>query len=251
MSVGSTLALAIAGARWAAGEVPFPHLPGFLLTLLAGVFEAIYFVSLARAMERGSLGPIYTISRGGAVLVVWPLSIVLYAEAATLRSTIGSAVVLAGLALSSLGMSRKPGAADSRGAILYAIASAVGIAGYHLAYKAALRDDANPSAIFGVSLGLSAAISLVRLGRAGRAAYVAILRARTARVVAMGLLCGGSFLILMEALARGGSGYVLTLRNTSVLFAAGMAYLIGERPRRPELFGAAFVAAGATLMAWP
>ncbi|MCX5746234.1 MAG: EamA family transporter, partial [Proteobacteria bacterium] len=67
----------------------------------------------------------------------------------------------------------------------------------------------------------------------------------------MGLLCGGSFLILMEALARGGSGYVLTLRNTSVLFAAGMAYLIGERPRRGEVIGAALVAAGAALMAWP
>jgi len=54
----------------------------------------------------------------------------------------------------------------------------------------------------------------------------------------------------MEALAIGGSGYVLTLRNTSVLFAAGMAWLIGERPSRIELGGAVLVAAGAALMAW-
>ena len=65
----------------------------------------------------------------------------------------------------------------------------------------------------------------------------------------MGLVCGGSFLILMEALARGGSGYVLTLRNTSVLFAAIMAYAIGERPGRAELAGAALVAGGAVVMA--
>jgi uncharacterized membrane protein len=65
----------------------------------------------------------------------------------------------------------------------------------------------------------------------------------------MGLMCGGSFLILMEALARGGAGYVLTLRNTSVLFAVAMAWWIGERPRRAEVAGAALVAAGATLLA--
>ena len=65
----------------------------------------------------------------------------------------------------------------------------------------------------------------------------------------MGLMCGGSFLILMEALARGGPGYVLTLRNTSVLFAMAMAWRIGERPRRAEVAGAALVAVGATLLA--
>ncbi|HEX3480396.1 MAG TPA: EamA family transporter, partial [Kofleriaceae bacterium] len=69
------------------------------------------------------------------------------------------------------------------------------------------------------------------------------------RLVTMGLVCGGSFLILMEALARGGAGYVLTLRNTSVLFAMGMAWRIGERPRRAEVVGAALVAAGAVLVA--
>jgi drug/metabolite transporter (DMT)-like permease len=42
---------------------------------------------------------------------------------------------------------------------------------------------------------------------------------------------------------------VLTLRNTSVLFAAAMASVIGERPGRTEVAGAALVAAGAALMA--
>ena len=43
---------------------------------------------------------------------------------------------------------------------------------------------------------------------------------------------------------------MLTLRNTSVLFAVGIAWLIGDRPRPFELVGAAPVAAGATLIAW-
>jgi drug/metabolite transporter (DMT)-like permease len=43
---------------------------------------------------------------------------------------------------------------------------------------------------------------------------------------------------------------VLTLRNTSVLFATMLALFVGERPARAEISGAALVAGGAVLMAW-
>ncbi|MBA3539184.1 MAG: EamA family transporter [Deltaproteobacteria bacterium] len=247
--VGSMLAAVIAIVRWALGEVPFGTVEALVWTIVAGGFEAVYFVSLARAMDRGTLGPVYTISRGGAVLAVWPLSIALFEEVVTVRSSVGSAVVLVGLALSGLGVNSGTGKGRS-GAIGYAVASAMGIAGYHLSYKAALRAEGNPSAVFALSLGLAAGISLVRLGGEGRRIWFALVKRRAPRVLAMGILCGGSFLILMEALARGGSGFVLTLRNTSVLFAALLAWVIGERPKPAELFGAAFVAAGAVLMAW-
>lgn len=77
-----------------------------------------------------------------------------------------------------------------------------------------------------------------------------MLRARLARVVAMGLICGTSFLVLIQALASGGAGFVLTSRNTSVLFAVILAALIGERPGRAQVSGAVLVAGGAILMAW-
>lgn len=247
ITCASLFAGLIAAARWAAGAVPFPTNEAIVWTLVAGVAEALYFTTLARALEVGRLGAVYTVSRGGAVLVVWPLSIVLYQEVATVTSSAGSALVLLGLVLSSVGSASGANRAHRAG-IAWAVACAVSIAGYHLAYKAALRSGANPSATFAVSLGLSAVISLIRIGAPGRRTLVAVVRARTFRIVLMGVVCGGSFLILMEALARGGSGYVLTLRNTSVLFAAGLAWTIGERPRRSEWIGAVFVAAGAVLM---
>jgi len=237
IAVASLFACAIAAIRWVLGEPPFPTSAAFAYTMLAGVFEAVYFMTLARALELGRLGAVYTVSRGGAVLVVWPVSIALFAEIVTLTSATGSALVLAGLVLSSLGATA--GGTRAHGA---------GIAGYHLAYKAALLAEGSTSATFGVSLALSALLSVVRLGAPGRRRLVEVVRTRAARVALMGIVCGGSFLILMEALALGGSGYVLTLRNTSVLFAAGMALVIGERPRRAEVAGAALVAAGAVLM---
>jgi drug/metabolite transporter (DMT)-like permease len=246
--VGSLLAAAIAVWRGLEGDVAFETPWALGYTIVAGLFEAVYFATLARALDRGRLGPVYTVSRGGAILVVWPLSIVLYHELVTWQSATGSAVVVAGLALSGLGVHGADRSGGGRSGIAWAAACAASIAGYHLAYKAALREGASGPAVFGLSLGLSALISLVRLGRPGRAALVELLRIRAPRVALMGILCGGSFLILMEALVRGGSGYVLTLRNTSVLFAAGLAFTIGERPARAELVGAALVATGAVLM---
>jgi drug/metabolite transporter (DMT)-like permease len=247
ITVASLFACVIASVRWALGEVPFATNEALWWTIAAGAFEAVYFMTLAKALELGRLGAVYTVSRGGAILVVWPLSILWFAEAVTLTSTLGSITVLAGLALSSVG-STAGGNRDHRAGILWAAACAASIAGYHLAYKAALLAGGNPSATFAVSLSLSALISIVRIGGDGRRTFVDLVKTRWWRLGLMGLVCGGSFLILMEALARGGSGYVLTLRNTSVLFAAALAFMIGERPGHSEMVGAALVAAGATLM---
>lgn len=265
IAVATAVAAAVAGVRWAAGEVLFASWRGVGFTLLAGLMEAAYFATLGKAMELGKLGVVYTISRGGAVLAVWPLSIALFGEAAKLPALMGSLVVVGGLALSGLGGVRRPrgagaasaaGAADTSGvagrsgAVSWSVACAMSIAGYHLAYSAALREAVNPSACFALSLALSVAINATRLGRAGRMTGVReMVQQRWPRWMVMGVVASGSFLVLLEALARGGAGYVLTLRNTSVLFAVAMAWRIGEPPARTEVAGAALVALGATLMA--
>ena len=46
-----------------------------------------------------------------------------------------------------------------------------------------------------------------------------------------------------------GAGVVTTLRNTSILFAQGLAFLLGERPTRLGVIGALLVTAGAVLLA--
>lgn len=250
--VATVFAAVIATVRWELGETPFAAWSGVGFTVLAGACEAAYFATLARAMELGTLGVVYTISRGGAVLAVWPLSIALFGEIATGPAIAGSVLVLAGLALSGFGAGGT-GRGNQRGAVAWASACAMSIAGYHLAYKAALLHGVNPSACFALSLGVAASINLTRLLRVNPGVFQelgALVRRRWPRLLVMGLVCGGSFLILMEALAIGGSGFVLTLRNTSVLFAVGMARLIGDRPRPFELVGAAAVAAGAALMTW-
>ena len=250
VGAATVLAIGIAAVRWGLGEAPFATAASLGWALAAGVLEVAYFTSLARALEAGPLGPVYTISRGGAVLLVWPLSIAVFGEVVTVPALAGSAIVFLGLALSSAGLPRRDATSARRGALAWAIACAVSIAGYHLAYKASLGEGGSPSAVFAVALFVATAINAARLGGEGRRIAAAIVRTRTARVCLMGLICGGSFLILMEALDAGGAGFVLTLRNTSVLFAIALAWAVGDRPRRPQVAGAILVAAGAVLMAW-
>lgn len=248
VGAATLLAIAVAAVRWGLGEPPFTSATALGWAVAAGVLELVYFAALARALEAGPLGPVYTISRGGAVLLVWPISIAVFGETLSVPALAGSAIVLGGLALSGARTGQHRAAHNA--AVAWAIACAAAIAGYHLAYKAALSAGGEPSAVFAVALAVATAINVLRLGGEGRRAAAAILRGRFVRVVVMGAVCGGSFLILMEALASGGAGFVLTLRNTSVLFATGLAAAIGERPRHAQIAGALLVAGGAVLMAW-
>ncbi len=248
ISVAAMFACVIAGIRWGLGDDPFESLASVGYTAIAGVFEAVYFATLAIAMDRGKLGAVYTISRGGAVLVVWPMSILLFDEVVTGTSSSGSAIVLLGLVLAGVGAHQSKRGEGRSSGVGWASACAASIAGYHLSYKAALSSGGSASAVFGTSLAFAAILRILWLGRSGRVELAGVFRRRFPRVLLMGLTCGGSFLILMEALARGGSGFVLTLRNTSVLFAAVLAWGIGERPVRTEFLGAALVAIGAVVM---
>jgi drug/metabolite transporter (DMT)-like permease len=246
VAVASGFALVVASIRFGVtGVPPFATVASLLWSLLAGFLEWLYFIALARALAIGPLGTVYTISRGGAVIAIWPASVALLGEPLTLLGAIGSGIVCLGLAATShTGGDNRTG---QRSAIAWAAACAVAIAGYHLAYKVGLRAGASPSASFGVSLAFASCINFARLGGVPRE----VLRARLARILIMGLVCGGSFLLLIEALAGDGAGTVLTLRNTSVLFAIGFAAIIGERPRALQIGGAVLVTAGAVLIAWP
>jgi drug/metabolite transporter (DMT)-like permease len=86
------------------------------------------------------------------------------------------------------------------------------------------------------------------IGRARRAAAVAELRAAPLAIVGAGLVCTLGFVLFVRAMAHGGAGVLTTLRNTSILFAQGLALLAGERPKRLALVGAVVVTAGAVLL---
>ena len=125
---------------------------------------------------------------------------------------------------------------------------AAGIAGYHLCYDRALAGGGAPAPIFAIALGV--AWPLAWLATRLRGGTAPLTPRSAARWTLAGVVCAGSFLLFLAGLAATGAGAALTLRNTSVVFAQAIALLMGERPPRRQLAGAALVVLGASLVAW-
>jgi uncharacterized membrane protein len=239
MGVSALAGGAAAAVQVALGIVPVPNLAALGWAALAGVAEGIYFIALARGLTLGPLGPVYTVSRGGAVVLVWPVSVLIFGEPVVGLAIAGTAVVLVGMAVSGA----ERGA--SRAAIGWGLLAAVNIAGYHLAYKTALAAGATAPGVFVVAMVIATSFSLLRRVRLGRPVDAL---PRRGRLVLIGVVCAASFLLFLIALGQGGAGYVLTLRNTSVLFATGLGWVVGDRPGRRQIAGALLVALGAVLL---
>ncbi|HVP67328.1 MAG TPA: DMT family transporter [Anaeromyxobacteraceae bacterium] len=249
----ASVAIIAAAVVFAAGAIPLAGPPSFTTaravawSISAGLFEGGYFATLALSMREAPLAVAYTIARGGALVAVWPASVLWLGEGVTGPSALGALAVGSGLVL--LG-SEHAGVARARG-VLWAGACALFVAGYHVSYKCALGAGAEPTALFAVALGLALPINLARLGPAGLTRIRSAIRGNGPALAAAGALCTASFLLFLAALARGGAGTVMTLRNASVVFALLLAYAIGERPSRRQVAGTAVVALGALLLAWP
>jgi drug/metabolite transporter (DMT)-like permease len=186
------------------------------------------------------------VARGGALLLVWPVSVLWLGEVVTPWAVAGALVLLGGLVV--MGLSRPSGPVAV--GVAWAAASAACIAGYHVAYKRALAEGAQAPALFTLSLGVALPMLLV-IRRAHLAAVREQLLRRPGLVLATGVLCTLSFALMLVALASSGAGAVLTLRNTSIAFALGLSAMQGERLSRRQLSGAALVLGGAVLLGWP
>ncbi len=248
--VGVTAVAVVLGGLWALGlrGEAFPTRGGWMWGLCAGAWEGVYLFSLARSLRYAPLGLAYTVARGGALLLVWPVSVLWLGEALTPLTVAGAMVLGAGLVVTGL---VRPEGLAARG-IVWAAVSAVFIAGYHVAYKRALGAGAQPPALFALVLSVALPMLLLtRMRGGGQGAVLQQLRLSPLRVLATGGLCTLSVALMLTALAHVGVGAVMTLRNTSIVFALGLAVLQGERPGRRQVSGAVLVVAGAVLLGWP
>lgn len=260
MTVAALVALLIAAALRT--PVPSPKVLGFIAA--AGLLEAGYFVALARALSRAPLGSVYTVVRGGALAVVWPVSLVFLGESVTVERGLGALLVTGGLVATSIAERRAasasatpavvPGAVTAgvakglRSGIFVAAICALFVAGYHLAYKLALSSGGRPEAVNSLSLAIAVILSWIVLSSSRRRRVLRAASVEPIRIVIGGVLGALGFLVFLFAMKSAGAGVVLTLRNVSILFAQAMGYAHGERPARLGWLGVALVTLGAFLL---
>ncbi len=245
VAVLGVLAAAFSFAVIAGALTPAPRFTsrgGVLWTVGAGLFEGLYFVTLAAALARASYGAVYAIARGGALVLVWPAASLLLAEPVTLARAVGAVVVGTGIALVALASWGRA----SRSGVVMASACAAAIAGYHLCYDRALAAGAAPAPVFAVALGV--ALPMVWASARASGGMGAVDRRSLGRWTIAGALATASFLLFLAGLSRSGAGVALTLRNTAVVFAQVLALALGERVPGRQAVGSALVLAGAAIV---
>ncbi len=196
------------------------HLPWLVL---AGVGEAAYVFSLGMAYARGDLALTYTVSRATALMFIWPLSLAAFH---TLPSWLAGGATLA--VVLGIALTRKPGAqSDTRWHLGWTLLTGASVALYHTGYKGAVGDGASPVLAFVGAISLAVPLLLFTVGKEVRAQIPSLVK--EPRMVAAGLLCAISFLLMLEALTTAESGRILGVRNVSVGFALLFALFLGER----------------------
>jgi len=239
-------AVAFAAAAALAGRSPaFATRDALGWAVGAGLFEGLYFVTLAAALVRAAYGIVYAIARVGAMLVVWPVSPWLLHEAVTARGVAGAVVVATGLVL----VATSGGTRASRAGLLLAALCAASIAGYHLCYDRALATGALPGPLFAVALAVALPFVLASSWRAARGIARWPAARDALRWALAGAITTASFLLFLWGLAATGAAVALTVRNSSIVFAQLLALAIGERVGARQSTGAVLVALGTALTA--
>ncbi len=224
---------------------PFPAAEVWPWLIGSGLIHAAYQLFLAYAYDHGDLSRVYPIARGTAPMIVMVVSSVFMIDALARFEVAGILVLGAGLFLMARGIFRN---GESRAMLPFALGSAAATAGYTLVDGLGARVSGDPATYVGWLLILSAvfytpAILALKGGAVARAP-------RRAWGIAMfASACSyASYAIAVWAMTKAPIALVAALRETSILFAVLIGWIVfSERMDRAKAVAAALIVGGTVL----
>jgi drug/metabolite transporter (DMT)-like permease len=221
-----------------------------------GLSHGLYLLWLSRALERADLTLAYPIVRSTPALLPL-LALPLLGELPSAAGALGIAIVVGGIWLvHGAGLRARSLAAPE---LRFAWLTLLATVGYSLADKAAMAEldaaawsgPAPPALAWFCVLSLagSAVFLPLAFARLPLAAWRPSSSRELGRAAAAVLVSLAGYGLILEAFRHAPASYVVTVRQTSVLFAAWIGVsLLGERPDRARLAGAAATVAGVALI---
>ncbi len=219
---------------------------GLNFAIVAGFFEGGYLVALSKGFAKTSLAKGYSIMRGGAMVVVWVVSLWLRAEHFNFLSLTGAFMVLIGIALT--GIDRSKSAATHRSELFWPVLAAVFIAGYHLCYGESLKVGAEPKALYLTSLFVSLPFLFFTSRKMFWGRLRAVLNEDKLKIVFSSFATAAGFIIFLYGLKQSGPGYAISLRNSSIFFSIWFSFLINDKITKFQVLGSVIVGVGALIL---
>lgn len=224
---------------------PLPAAAVWPWIIASGLIRCVYYLALGYAYEHGDLSRVYPIARGAAplfVLVVggWFLSDVLHPG-----EVVGIVVLGLGILLMAQGVFRS---GESRRLLPFAVASAMATAAYSITDGTGARLMGDAAAFVGWALAVTGAFYLPALLALKGRAVLKVDRAALVSGVLAGAASYVAYTIVVWAMTRAPVALVAALRETSILFAVLIGWLIfSERMGWGKALAALLIVAGAAL----
>jgi drug/metabolite transporter (DMT)-like permease len=234
-----------------------PQPIGWLIILVSGLIEAVYFITLTRAYSLGDLSQVYPLARGSAPLFVLLWAMLLLGERPTPIGVGGIAIVVIGLYLvnsPALAEWRRPLLGFKSPAARWALVTGLLISIYSSIDKVGVRYVDPLPYLYLFLLVTWSVLSMQWLHPDRRAALRAELlpeRKRGAwRAVSVALLGSGAYALVLAALRLSPVSYVSPVRELSVVIGAWIGVrFMGEQGGRLRVVAALLVAAGIMIIA--
>ena len=224
----------------------------WLLVGTSAVLEAAYYALLVTAYGTGDFSVVYPIARGTAPALLATWSVIFLGERPGAAGLAGLGLIVAGLltvggagtALGRDGLTR-----PARGTGL-ALLLALLISIYSVVDGAAVK-RADPFAYTVVVFALTTLVlTPLVLGRYGGAVVAGVVRANVGRTIAVGVLQGLAYMIVLYVYSRAQVSYAGAIREASIVLGALAGWLyLGEPFGRVRLAGSLVMFVGIVLIA--
>ena len=252
MIAATSIGFPLAVIGWFATGRPGIPPEAWLLGIVSGLLEIVYFILLAGAYRRGELSVVYPIARGTAPLLAVIAGVVILGERLGPVGTVGVICLLAGLLLIQRPWRFLRGGPMVEAAVPFAIACGFSIAAYSTVDSVGART---------VAPWLFAAI-LFPVATVGLAIWIRIVGVSDplatapswTRSAGAGLLAIGAYLLVLAAYAIAPLSAVAPLRESAVVLVTGWGTLrlgeaIGRGDAVRKIAGATIIVVGALLLA--
>lgn len=224
---------------------PFPAGEVWPWLVASGVFHAGYKLFLGYAYEQGDLSRVYPIARGAAPMIVAAIGAFALSDEVSVLEYAAIVFLGAGIALMARGAFQN---GESLRLVPLALASAVATAGYSLVDGLGARVSGDAVAYVGWLFALDMVL-FTPLIVALRGPTVLRARARDWRLGALAALASyGAYAIAVWAMTVAPIALVAALRETSILFAVLIGWLVmGDRMDRTKAIAATIIVTGVVL----
>jgi drug/metabolite transporter (DMT)-like permease len=238
-------------------SVGHPPPIGWLIVIVSGLIEAVYFITLTRAYALGDLSQVYPLARGSAPLFVLLWAFLFLGERPTPIGVGGIFLVVMGLYLvnlPALSAWKRPLLGFKSPATRWALLTGLLISTYSAIDKVGVRyiDPLPYLYVFLVVAWLALSAQWLAADRrsALRLELQIDFKRNVSRAVAVALLGSSAYALVLAALRLSPVSYVSPVRELSVVIGAWIGVrFMGEQGGRLRIFAALLVALGISVIA--